>query len=525
MASERIRRNEVSKSNDIDKTIRRNTGAAVLLLFSMCVWKICSLLGEDTVFMFLSTSVLSSAGIFILSRNIHMLLVNHEAGDMAASRCRLIMLLYIIWTMVLIGILVKGFDVSSDKNIYDNILNFKKVTIINYSYLSIGYALNSIITVIVPLWLSALLLKGLPGLRGEKNATLLSASKTMLIKYTISMITCIIITIAFLITGEHASTPIINIILNMLFFMTILYFMWQLIAYFNEIIKHVSAADRGTSEIGGKLPDGKKHYLLQAVIATTVVVCSIMIITGYSPENDFTYAESRKYPGTIEIDGYIGERSHMIIPARIDGKAVTAISFDYSEGEFVQTVKVAEGIKQIGNYCFYQWRNLKSVSLPESVEMIGYNAFNGCYQLEKVNIPPKVTAINWQAFAGCSGLTELTLPDGLTFIDQMAFYGCTSLERIEIPRGVDCIYPKTFEYCRSLKEVILPEGVRILKEECFKDCYSLTGIELPDSLLQMAGYIFYGCKNLTKIIVPADMEQINEFALETGNPSTQIIDK
>lgn len=40
-----------------------------------------------------------------------------------------------------------------------------------------------------------------------------------------------------------------------------------------------------------------------------------------------------------------------------------------------------DGIKKLGNYAFWNFRNLKNIIIPESVTNIGESAFHGCTAL------------------------------------------------------------------------------------------------------------------------------------------------
>lgn len=40
-----------------------------------------------------------------------------------------------------------------------------------------------------------------------------------------------------------------------------------------------------------------------------------------------------------------------------------------------------DGIKTLGNYAFWNFRNLKNIIIPESVTNIGESAFHGCTAL------------------------------------------------------------------------------------------------------------------------------------------------
>ena len=90
--------------------------------------------------------------------------------------------------------------------------------------------------------------------------------------------------------------------------------------------------------------------------------------------DNFSYFE--EFDGILKITSYNGDEDNIIIPSKIDGKAVTTI----------------------GNSSLRNCKNLKNVVI-----------FDG------------VTIVDSCAFAGCTGLTSITIPDTVNYIDEQAF--------------------------------------------------------------------------------------------------------
>jgi hypothetical protein len=82
-----------------------------------------------------------------------------------------------------------------------------------------------------------------------------------------------------------------------------------------------------------------------------------------------------------------------------------------------RTVLIAYPISKSGDY----------YPIPAPVETIGNYAFYNCRNLTEVSIPNSVTTIGERAFYGCSGLTEVIIPNSVTTIGDEAFYACLNL--------------------------------------------------------------------------------------------------
>ena len=72
-------------------------------------------------------------------------------------------------------------------------------------------------------------------------------------------------------------------------------------------------------------------------------------------------------------------------------------------------------------------------TVPDSVTSIGEYAFYDCRDLTRVTIPDGMTSIGGEAFAHCSGLTSVAIPDSVTSLGASAFSGCDGLQTLHVP--------------------------------------------------------------------------------------------
>ena len=171
---------------------------------------------------------------------------------------------------------------------------------------------------------------------------------------------------------------------------------------------------------------------------------------------------------TIEIIGYNGSESNVVIPDEINGKSVTRI---------------------------------------------GYGVFKDCTSLTSVTIPESVTDIYGSVFEGCTNLTNITIPDGVMKIGGLTFKDCISLTSITIPNSVTEIGTKAFSGCTSLASITIPDNVTEIGDFAFEDCTNLTSITIPDSMTSISSWTFISCSSLKSITIPNSVTIIGKRAL------------
>jgi hypothetical protein len=213
-------------------------------------------------------------------------------------------------------------------------------------------------------------------------------------------------------------------------------------------------------------------------IALIVIAIIPIYAQQYDSEKDFQIDWDNG--GGVKITRYVGSKTEVRIPTRIQNNPVTAIGSNAFEGK----------------------RNITKITIPDSVTRIGNMAFFGCSNLTSINIPYKVTEIGGGAFAECTRLTSINLPNGITEIDG-----------------------NTFGKCASLKSITIPEYVTEIGEYAFSECTSLTSVIIPNSVKNIGGRAFWGCKNLSSVTIPRSIEARfigDEAFLKCDNLTTVI---
>ncbi len=195
-----------------------------------------------------------------------------------------------------------------------------------------------------------------------------------------------------------------------------------------------------------------------------------------------------------------------------DGAFVYEHSGKYSVNEKIESVKLPNGIKSIGNDAFYMCGALKSINIPDTVKSIGDCAFEDCWSLEKMTLPSSVTSIGAGAFEGCSSLKSINIPYGVTDIGNHTFGGCESLESISLPGSVMGIGDEAFMQCESLKSVKLSNGLKAIGDDAFLWCYCLESVNIPNTVKSIGDGAFNSCGSLEKMTIPASVTSIGDGA-------------
>lgn len=258
----------------------------------------------------------------------------------------------------------------------------------------------------------------------------------------------------------------------------------------------------------------KSHRILSLILSL------IMIISAVPLSSINVFAESNGIfnyefigDGAVEITGYSGDATDVVIPNEIDGYKVTGIgmaAFYFGNGSKIKSVIIPEGIVSIGSQAFENCRALEKVTLPETLELIDHSAFKDCSSLRNITIPKNVNSIGTDAFYGCSVMTEINVDenneiyydiDGVLFTsgysDFMAlvYYPDGKHEKsYHIPEGTAMIYNYSFGGCKSLQEIYVPNSVMSVSAEAFMGSMpNLTNIYVDannENFLDVDGVLF-----------------------------------
>ena len=225
-----------------------------------------------------------------------------------------------------------------------------------------------------------------------------------------------------------------------------------------------------------------------------------------------------------------------------DGKTLVKYFSEDTETSY----SIPDGVATVGEYAFYNSKNLTEITIPSSVTTIGYGAFEYCANIKNVFIPITVTTISRYAFNSANtvvfcavgskpdgwqydwcgsckvffgvldsgvtsnGLSWLLTADG---VEIWAYSGSAS--SVEIPATINgspvvSIYDRVFENNTAVAGVTIPDSVVSLGEYMFSGCSSLVSVTLSDNITSIPKCTFYSCKSLRDIIIPDSVTMIGD---------------
>lgn len=193
----------------------------------------------------------------------------------------------------------------------------------------------------------------------------------------------------------------------------------------------------------------------------------------------------------------------------------------YQQGaSYVKEVVLGNSIEEIGDYCFYQFKNLTDIVMPSQLKRIGSSAFEFCTSLTSVVLPEGLESVGDNAFYRCNSIEEFVFPNSLTTYETLSFAGCANLKRIYLPETVTSI-KDSFNSCKSLSDVYIfattpPTLINETEDaSSFPPNVQLT-IHVPESAYNTYYEKWHGLRYLDNATIVADIKSGIESVRNNG---------
>ena len=312
---------------------------------------------------------------------------------------------------------------------------------------------------------------------------------------------------------------------------------------------------------------------LSVILSILMILSSFSIITTVSAKETNVSSTGESYLGTTGDCTWSFDEDAGIFTISGQGQMESykdAWNIPWKDYlSLIKTVKIEEGVTNIGNYSFENCGNLEKLIVADSVTIIGDYAFNKCKNLTQVTLSNSLTEIGRSAFKGCTSLTSIAIPNSVTNIVTGAFSGCSSLVDINmsenlthigqsiisatgywndknnwdnkvlyldnylikakdltgdytIKDGTKLLSDGAFYECKDLNKVTIPNSVSKISSFAFDYCEGLTSVVLPDSITLIGGSAFDNCYNLKSITLPKSLKTLAPNCFDSCKSLTEV---
>lgn len=252
---------------------------------------------------------------------------------------------------------------------------------------------------------------------------------------------------------------------------------------------------------------------------------------------------------------YLSKPTNVTIKSQIDGIPVVAVDENcFERNQYITSLTIEEGVKEIYPYAFGGCNNLTSIKLCDSITALYPYSFA---QARAKNIVLPASLVSFEAaFAGASvesfsissanenfktengilysadkkvlfaypalkSAAEFSVPDGVTEISEYAF-ALASIDKIVLPSTVVGVYDYAFDGSK-VSSIVLNEGLEEIGAYAFEST-KITELNLPSSIKKIGRRIVSGT-TLISIVIPEGAENVNisDSAFKDSNIEVIII--
>ena len=257
---------------------------------------------------------------------------------------------------------------------------------------------------------------------------------------------------------------------------------------------------------------------------------------------EYTFATEDREAGPINIIGYKGNASNLIIPKEIEGHTVASVArrsfsdstvrtlsfegtVDIENNAFdgcstIESITIA-GAGKISSRAFKNCTSLRSITVSSGLTELGEKAFYNCYLLQEVSLPDTLTKIGTSAFYGCENLRSITIPESVSVIGESILNKCTAVESLEVPfigASEDEPYALSYffgGYTPSTLKNLTVTNTSDVRNEMFINEYTLESVSFKKQITSIGALAFSGCYNLRSFDIPESCEFIGEAAFSS----------
>ena len=248
------------------------------------------------------------------------------------------------------------------------------------------------------------------------------------------------------------------------------------------------------------IPDGITNIPWYALQYGCSAVTSLTIPAGVETIDDGAF-KGLDHLNTINL---ASENTNFVLEDNVlyaKKKAKILLFPQLREGEYTMPSTITE----VGDYQFYNCKNLTGITLSSNLKTIGSYAFSGCSQIKSISIPATVETIKNNAFDGCAALTDLVFEDGenqLTLARNGSYVFVNENDESSETRSCGIFRYSPIERLYLGRNLIIPDYTDSYWDEEGKKIFNgdkLSTVEIGSKVRSMPASMFYNCFKVTKV--------------------------
>lgn len=247
------------------------------------------------------------------------------------------------------------------------------------------------------------------------------------------------------------------------------------------------------------------------------------------------FTNSSSNPLTLARDLYLGgvKATEVVIPGSFETMPQYAFA-----GSSVESVRLEDGVKIIGERAFHSCSALKSIDLGNTLEVIGPSALGYCSALESLTIPASVHTTYTYILERCTSLKSITWKGRIENIGDGGFGYLNALEEVVIDNLSDWCsqnfpdadnsnpvkYAKTVTIDgERLTELVIPDDVTSVGKAIFYGATDLRSVVIPDHVKTIGLYAFFGCSGIRHVSIGNSIKSLNLGEIFYGCSATRTL--
>ena len=202
--------------------------------------------------------------------------------------------------------------------------------------------------------------------------------------------------------------------------------------------------------------------------------CKIIVKKRNLQNGDYVkYPYNRNYQMSFEVtditkkeckfsytnSNYVPTNGILKVPQTVFGLNVVSVGTQTSSKNIKKMV-LPNTVRTIENYAFHQSKNLEEIELPSSLTEIGEYAFASS-PLKSILIPEGVKKIGEGCFWRCRYLEEVSLPSTLKKIPRRCFEESFKLRKVTLTDGIKEIDEEAFNET-GIASIVIPSSIELI---------------------------------------------------------------